>query len=76
VVRNLIISGRASAIIPVLATAGLGVLGAIDPKRFVLSAIAWTATAAALWLWQRKRAARLAHEMLDQFAETEAADLA
>jgi hypothetical protein len=85
VVRNLIISGRASAIILVLATVGLcvpGVLGAIDLKRFILSAAAWTATAAALWTWQRMRAARLAHEiaavdeMLEQFREAETADLA
>lgn len=85
VVRNVIISGRASATILVLATAGLavlGVLGAIDLKRFIFSAAAWTATAAALWFWQRKRAARLAHEiaavdeMLEQFREAEAADLA
>ena len=57
----------------------LGALGAIDSKRFIFSAAAWTA--AALWIWQRRRAARLAHaiaaadEMLEQFREAETADL-
>lgn len=58
VVHNLIISGRASANILMLAMAGLcvlGAMGAIDSKRFILSAIAWIAAAAVLWIWQRKR---------------------
>lgn len=55
---------------------------AIDLKRFILSVSARTAPAALLRIWQRRRAARLAHEivaaeeMLEQFREAETADLA
>jgi len=49
---------RALAVILVPATAGLAVPGVIDLKRFILSATAWTATAVALWVWQRKAGAR------------------